>query len=115
MYQEKRLTLGGTFFLVDLVRAVPYTSNMPYINQDSRVPLDEMLVPLIAHLQQLPLEQQDGALNYVITRTLKALYEPKYFHYNRAMGVLGSVQAEWYRRDVAPYEDRKISENGDVS
>ncbi len=60
------------------------------------------------------MESQDGALNYTVTRILKELYEPKYFNYNRAMGVLSSIQAEYYRRDVAPYEDKKIAENGDV-
>lgn len=87
---------------------------MPYINKDDRPPINKLLVPLVTHLKGLPMEQQDGALNYAITRILKDLYEPKYFNYNRAMGVLSSVQAEWYRRDVAPYEDKKIVENGDV-
>lgn len=87
---------------------------MPYIQKDDRPPIDELLQPLVEHLRSLPLEQQDGALNYVVTRILKELYEPRYFNYNRAMGVLSSIQAEWYRRDVGPYEDKKIVENGDV-
>ncbi len=87
---------------------------MPYIQKDDRPPIDELLQPLVEHLRSLPLEQQDGALNYVVTRILKELYEPRYFNYNRAMGVLSSIQAEWYRRDVSPYEDKKIVENGDV-
>lgn len=87
---------------------------MPYIPQSSRLPIDELLAPLVEHIKQLPLEQQDGALNYAVTKALKGLYEPKYFNYNRAMGVLSSIQAEWYRRDVAPYENDKIAENGDV-
>ena len=87
---------------------------MPYIEQKDRPPIDELIQPLIEHLKSLPLELQDGALNYAVTKTLKGLYEPRYFNYNRAMGVLSSIQAEWYRRDVAPYEDKKIAENGDV-
>lgn len=87
---------------------------MPYIKKDDRPPIDELLTPLVAHLKGLPIEQQDGALNYAVTKILKELYEPKYFNYNRAMGVLCSIQAEWYRRDVGPYEDEKINENGDV-
>lgn len=87
---------------------------MPYIKKDDRPPLDELIQPLIAHLKELPMEVQDGALNYSVTKILKELYEPKYFNYNRAMGVLTSIQAEWYRRDVGPYEDKKIIENGDV-
>jgi len=87
---------------------------MPYIKKEDRPPIDELLNPLIEHLKNLSIEQQDGALNYTVTRVLKELYEPKYFNYNRAMGVLSSIQAEWYRRDVGPYEDKKIAENGDV-
>ena len=87
---------------------------MPYISQDDRTPIDQLVQPLIEHLQSLPADQQDGALNYTVTKVLKNLYPPKYFNYNRAMGVLSSIQAEWYRRDVAPYEDQKIAENGDV-
>lgn len=87
---------------------------MPYIPKDKRPPIDELLEPLIEHLQKLPLEEQDSALNYAVTKTLKEVYPARYFHYNRAMGVLGSIQAEFYRRDVGPYEDKKIEENGDV-
>ncbi|MHB1864889.1 MAG: DUF6899 family protein [Candidatus Saccharimonadales bacterium] len=87
---------------------------MPYIKPEQRQPIDNLLQSLIEHLKQLPVEEQDGALNYAVTKVLKALYQPKYFHYNRAMGVLSSIQAEWYRRDVAPYEDKKIVENGDL-
>lgn len=87
---------------------------MPYIKSDDRPAIDELIAPLVKHLQSLPMDQQDGALNYTVTRVLKELYQPRYFDYNRAMGVLSSIQAEWYRRDVAPYEDAKIAENGDV-
>ncbi len=88
---------------------------MPYIKQQDRPPIDTLIQPLIERLKSLPLEQQDGALNYAVTKILKDIYEPSYFNYNRAMGVLSAIQAEWYRRDVAPYEDTKIAENGDVS
>ena len=36
------------------------------------------------------------------------------FNYNRSMGVLECIKSEWYRRQVGPYEDKKIRENGDV-
>jgi hypothetical protein len=88
---------------------------MPYISKDKRPPIDELLQALSQHLKSLPMEEQDGALNYTVTKLLKELYPARYFNYNRAMGVLSSIQAEWYRRDVGPYEDKKIQENGDVS
>lgn len=87
---------------------------MPYISPQNRPAIDELLSPIIEHLKSLPLDQQDGALNYAVTKILKDLYPPKYFNYNRSMGVLSCIQAEWYRRHIAPYEDKKIDENGDV-
>jgi len=45
---------------------------------------------------------------------LIGVYPPKYFNYNRAMGVLESCKLEFYRRFVGRYEDKKIKENGDI-
>lgn len=57
----------------------------------------------------------DGIMNYVITRlTLNVYGVGGYAIFNRAMGVLDCVAREFYRRKVAPYEDKKIKENGDV-
>ena len=87
---------------------------MPYIPKDKRTEIDKALNPLIEQLKQLPVEEQDGALNYSVTKILKRMYEPSYFNYNRAMGVLSNIKEEYYRREVAPYEDKKIQQNGDV-
>jgi hypothetical protein len=87
---------------------------MPYIGQDKRPPIDEKLAPLIAYFKSLPMEEQDGAINYSVTRILKAIYPPRYFNFNRALGVLSAITQEYYRRVVGPYEDKKIKENGDV-
>lgn len=89
---------------------------MPYIKPQYRPELDELLRPLIEHLQSLPLEKQDGSVNYTFAKVLQGLYaEDNYFTYNRSMGVLAALQQEWYRRRIAPYEDKKIEENGDVT
>lgn len=37
-----------------------------------------------------------------------------YHYYNEAMGVLECVKQELYRRLIAPHEDEKRKENGDV-
>ncbi len=88
---------------------------MPYIPKDTRNTLDPNIQSLLEIMSALPLDKQDGALNYVITSLLHSLYQPEnYFTYNRSMGVLASAQAEWYRHRIAPYEDQKIAENGDV-
>lgn len=57
-----------------------------------------------------------GELNFIITSTLlKYLGEGAgYSDYNEVVGVLECAKLELYRRMVAPYEDTKIAENGDV-
>lgn len=87
---------------------------MPYIKQKQRSAIDKLTEPLIAHLKSLPQEEQDGTLNYTVTRIIKNIYPKKYFHLNRALGVLTAITQELYRRVIGPYEDIKISENGDV-
>ena len=88
---------------------------MPYIKKDQRPGVDAAVKPLIDHLKQLPVEEQDGALNYAVTKTIKTVYPLKYFHLNRALGVLSAVTHEFYRRVIGPYEDTKIKDNGDVT
>ena len=39
---------------------------------------------------------------------------PNYALYNAVIGVLECAKMELYRRQISPYEDRKIAENGDV-
>ncbi len=87
---------------------------MPYIKKNQRSPIDKLIDPLISHLRSLPIEDQDGSLNYAVTKIIKRLYPQKYFHYNRALGVLTAITQELYRRVIGPYEDTKIKENGDV-
>jgi len=87
---------------------------MPYIKKDARPAIDVLLAPVIKHLQSLPEQEQDGVFNYTITKIIKNLYPKRYFHFNRALGVLSAVTHELYRRVIGPYEDEKIRENGDV-
>jgi len=87
---------------------------MPYIKKEERAKYDNALKELTGLLRAQPVEQVDGELNYVITRLLKESYPLKYFSLNRAIGVLECCKLEFYRRVVAPYEDTKINENGDV-
>lgn len=89
--------------------------DMPYINRKRREKLDPKIDALIDELREAPLEELDGQVNYVIFRLILRLYPPRYFNYNRAMGVLSCVIQEFYRRHIAPYEDTKISEMGDIT
>ncbi len=88
---------------------------MPYIKKEYREKLDPKIDALIDELRKTPVEDLDGQVNYVIFRLLLHLYPPRYFNYNRAIGVLSCVIQEFYRRHVAPYEDKKISETGDIT
>jgi len=88
---------------------------LPYIKQKERSRYEPWLGILIDVLSEIPEEDRDGHINYVVTMILKHLYEPpKYRRYNKAIGVLECIKLEFYRRMVAPYEDEKIEENGDV-
>lgn len=87
---------------------------MPYIKKEQRPSIDTLIEPLIAHVQSLPVEDQDGSLNYAFTKIIKNVYPMKYFHLNRALGVLSAVTHELYRVVIGPYEDTKIKENGQV-
>lgn len=87
---------------------------MPYIKKEQRPAIDELVEPLIDHIKSLPVEDQDGSMNYAVTKLIKHVYPQKYFHYNRALGVLTAIKLELYRKLVGPYEDTKISQNGEV-
>jgi ribosomal protein S3AE len=87
---------------------------MPYIAAEDRPQYDKVLEELTELLKKNPPESIDGHLNYVITKVVKEVYPLRYYHINKAMGVLECVQHEFYRRVAAPYEDTKIEQNGDV-
>ena len=57
-----------------------------------------------------------GELNNVLTLMILDYLpdEPRYADYNEVMGVLACMMQEFYRRLVAPYEDKKREEHGDV-
>jgi hypothetical protein len=78
------------------------------------VKYDKALHELVGILKSLPPEEVDGELNYVVTKILKGVYPLKYYHLNKAIGVLECIKLEFYRRVAAPYEDIKIKESGDV-
>lgn len=87
---------------------------MPYIRTTNRAKYDTILKKLTEILKALPPEEVDGELNYVITKLLKEVYPLRYFHINKAIGVLECAKLEYYRRVATPYEDMKIKESGDV-
>jgi hypothetical protein len=95
-------------------RACRRFGKMPYIKPERREKYNKVLAELIGILKTLPVEEVDGELNYVVTKVLKEVYPLRYFHLNKAMGVLECIKQEYYRRVAAPYENIKIRESGDV-
>jgi len=87
---------------------------MPYIKPERRVKYEETLNELLGILKSLSVEDVDGELNYIVTTLLKKVYPLRYFHINRAIGVIECVKQEFYRRVASPYEDLKMKESGDV-
>jgi len=87
---------------------------MPYIKPEERPQYDACIEELVKLLKDKPPETVDGHLNYVVTKIIKEVYPLRYYHINKAMGVLECIQHEFYRRVAAPYEDTKIEQNGDV-
>lgn len=81
---------------------------------ENRSKYKNVLENLVKILKTLPPEEIDGELNYVVTKILKEIYPLRYFHINKAIGVLECIKLEYYRRVAAPYEDSKIKESGDV-
>jgi hypothetical protein len=87
---------------------------VPYIKQCKRNKYEKILEELVKILKALPPEEVDGELNYVVSKILREVYPLRYFHINKAIGVLECIKLEYYRRVAGPYEDSKIEETGDI-
>ena len=85
---------------------------MPYIRPEGRPEIDEALARVKKHVASV------GDYNYAVTQLavmhLLSQGTISYTHLNSTYGMLQAATAEFYRRMVAPYEDRKCQENGDV-
>jgi hypothetical protein len=85
---------------------------MPYVSKENR----EKFAEFVASMEQLKIEGP-GDLNYLVTMLTHRYLnqEPEsYQMYNDAVGALEGAKLELYRRHIAPYENEKIRENGDV-
>ena len=79
---------------------------MPYISSDQKEALIAREYP-----------STPGELNFVLTQVCIEFFNhsgQNYQAHNDILGALAGAQLEWYRRVVAPYEDGKKAENGDV-
>ena len=81
---------------------------MPYIKQADR---DRLVLPTTISIET------PGELNYLITALARRYLErhgTSYATINAIVGALECAKSEFYRRVAAPYEEKKIAENGDV-
>jgi hypothetical protein len=88
--------------------------NMPYISKYQRPDLDELVMLATSGKANIK-ELSPGDMNYLITRLCMAhIGDMSYTKASAVVGTLECVKLELYRRALAPYEDQKIEENGDV-
>lgn len=83
---------------------------MPYITKERRCALMEPD-------SQADVPNNAGELNYMFTMLALSYLKDmgvRYQTYNDIIGALEGAKLEMYRRMVAPYEDTKKEENGDV-
>jgi len=95
--------------------------NMPYIQQTERQRYDDKINEVVELLiTKFPADNgknySEGDLNYIVSSIVWKLFEAKksYSNANTLMGTLECIKQEFYRRQVAPYEDIKIKENGNI-
>lgn len=87
---------------------------MPYIKQENRPTMNKVVEALKEAGVQV-----NGDLNYIIFKFCKDTIGPvtdeqSYNRYKNFRGELMEIRDEIGRRFLAPYEDIKIEENGDV-
>ena len=81
---------------------------MPYINQECREPLDQIVDKMS------DVELKPGELNYILFAFCKRYVPTSYTHYRDYIGELNECVAEIRRSLLAPYEEKKKMENGEV-
>ena len=90
---------------------------MPYLKSDDKNKLESKASKTYRTLDIGCHCTTAGELNYTITRILQGYLFSNgtcYQKINDCLGALEGAKLEFYRRTVAPYEDKKIQSNGDV-
>ncbi len=89
---------------------------MPYLTDDARAKIDDHINDIIDVLINTDVSVP-GGLNYAICRVADGVIAAKgesYSLYNTLLGSVEAAKLEIYRRMVAPYEDAKSYQNGEV-
>lgn len=81
---------------------------MPYIQQKQRI----KLIP-----DDTKVATEVGELNFMLTTMCQQYFIARGGRYQQINDIIGALECcklEFYRRLVAPYEDKAIERNGDV-
>lgn len=99
---------------------------MPYIKKQKRQLYDELIIKLADIMTESVCSDGDffkGHFNYIIFKLAKEIershqdYDNVKFGYQDYSDVVGAMRDcadEYVRRVLAPYEDEKILQNGDI-
>ena len=96
---------------------------MPYIDEEEREELNfaiDIMVDNILNNKTNLNNPNDfsnflGRINYCFSRVIIGVMRTiSYKNIAMATGVLENIKQEFYRRIASPYEDKKITENGDI-
>lgn len=91
---------------------------MPYLNQNQKENIDNKGgYDVYDKFGSLDIKDLVGALNYLNFRIVKIWIGrngKKYFVFAAIVGTLVCCIFEIYRKLIAPYEEEKIKENGDI-
>ena len=82
---------------------------MPYIIKEKRLEMD-MVVKSMNNAGV----KANGDLNYILYKFAKYHIKPGYETYKNFLGELNEAAEEIRRRLLAPYENQKIIENGEI-
>ena len=96
---------------------------MPYISEEEREELDEAVEIMAKAIKEFKTATVNphnfahflGRINYCFSRVLSIVMgDISYSKIAMATGVLENIKQEFYRRVAEPYENKKITENGDI-
>ena len=88
---------------------------MPYIPEVDRDKFDEVFDFLWSKIDTHGIS--NGELNYIITGICLLYIDKHKLSYNTGSDIIKALECaklEFYRRTMAPYEDSKLRQNGDV-
>lgn len=87
---------------------------MPYIKQEDRNKFESLVQEMYDKNVHFT---SGGELNFLISSLCDSYWQisdQNYQAISDIMAALEGAKLEFYRRKAAPYEDRKLKENGDV-